>query len=342
MNTAKPTLQNKKTLAGILLVCAVFFSSLLALQNGPIAMSSSELWLALWNDNATSNHAILFDIRLPRILMSLLVGAGLAVSGAVMQGLFRNPLADPGLVGVSAGAALGAGLAIVLGGWLFVEVPMWLLPLNAFIFGLAVTWIVYLIANNRQGTQVATLLLAGVAMQAFAGAAMGLLSYLANDQQLRDLTFWNLGSFGASAWNNFYICALVSIPALFALLSFSKHLNAMLLGEAEAEHLGISVENVKRISIVLVSLIVGTSVASVGAIGFVGLVVPHVVRLAFGSDHKFLLPASAGLGALLLVVADTFARTIISPAELPIGILTALIGCPFFIFLILKQRNLII
>lgn len=333
-------------MALIFLAFVLFVSVVLALQQGPITISWSEVWSTLWTSstavNTVPNRAILLDIRLPRILMSLIVGAGLAVSGAVMQGLFRNPLADPALIGVSSGAALGAGLAIVFGSLVFVEVPMWLLPLNAFIFGLAVTWIVYLIANNRQGTQVATLLLAGVAMQAFAGAAMGLLSYLANDQQLRDLTFWNLGSFGASSWQNFYICAAITIPALIVLLGFAKHLNAMLLGEAEAQHLGVSVENIKRISIVLVSLIVGASVASVGAIGFVGLVVPHVVRLGFGSDHKFLLPASAGLGALLLVIADTFARSIISPAELPIGIITALIGCPFFIFLILKQRNLII
>jgi len=336
VSKAEFSLHNKKNITLILLFFVLLVTCLFALQMGPVHTS----WSELWNDSATSNQTILIDLRLPRVLMAALVGACLALSGAVMQGLFRNPLADPSLIGISSGAALGAGVAIVLGGIFFYQTPFWFLPISSFIFGLGVTWIVYLIANHRQGTQVATLLLAGVAVQAFASAAIGLLSYLADDQQLRNLMFWNLGSFGASSWENLILCAVVSLPALILLLGLAKHLNAMLLGEEEAKHLGISVENVKRLAIILVSLIVGVSVSSVGVIGFVGLVVPHLVRLAFGADHKFLLPASAGLGALLLVVADTLARTIISPAELPIGIITALIGCPFFIFLILKQRRL--
>ncbi len=314
----------------IALVCASF----VALLQGPVVIPAK----ALLN---LQGEAILWQIRVPRILMTLIVGAGLAVSGAVMQGLFRNPLAEPGLIGVSSGAALGAALAIVFGNLLFGSTPVWALSISAFVFGLMVTLLVYLIASRSSGTQVATLLLAGVAMQALSFACIGLLSYLADDRQLRDLTFWNLGSFGSSSWNHFYISALLIIPCIVVLIYFAKHLNAMLLGEQEAKHLGVPVERVKKASIVLVSLLVGASVASVGVIGFVGLVVPHLIRLAFGSDHRLLLPASACLGALLLLVADTFARTVISPAELPIGILTALVGCPFFLFLILKQRKLL-
>jgi len=323
-----------------------------ALQYGSIAMTWQEIGQAFVEDMSVGdmsmdntgqryrNSMILWEIRLPRILMSALVGAALAISGAVMQGLFRNPLADPGLIGVSSGAALGAGLAIVFGNLYFVSVPQWLIPLCAFGFGLLVTAIVYLIAAKDKNTSVATLLLAGIAIQALAGASMGLLNYLADDQQLRDITFWSLGSFGDSSWRSLQGVALCLIPGIICLICCAKYLNALLLGEAEAQHLGVNVERFKRYCIVLVSLVVGVSVASVGVIGFVGLVVPHMIRLAFGSDHRFLLPASASLGALVLVIADTFARNVISPAELPIGIITALVGCPFFLFLIIKQRNL--
>lgn len=328
----------------VLLLSMLLASALFAMLEGPVDLNIDDL-MAMFSSRPSDPDdfaaQVLWDIRLPRILMTLIVGAGLSVSGAVMQGLFRNPLAEPGLIGVSAGAALGAGMAIVLGSVFFEQTPIWFLPFSAFCFGLAVTYVVFLIANRSNGTQIATLLLAGVAMQALAGASIGLLSYIADDRQLRDLTFWNLGSFGASSWTTLQIAAVIIIPCIIILLYFSRHLNAMLLGEDEARHLGIPVESVKKVSIVLVSLLVAASVSSVGIIAFVGLVVPHLVRLAFGSDHHFLLPASAALGALLLLIADTVARTAISPAELPIGIITAFVGCPFFFFLILRQRHLL-
>ena len=319
---------------------ALLFMATMALQQGPIDTDWEEVFGILKQESLSGGSAIIWQIRLPRVLMTLLVGASLAIGGAVLQGLFRNPLADPGLIGVSSGAALGAGLAIVFGTLWFTSVPVWLVPISAFLFGLFVTYIVYLIASRRGGASVATLLLAGVAMQSLAAACMGLLSYLADDQQLRDLTFWSLGSFGASSWRKTETAALFLVPGIICLIFLSQHLNTLLLGESEAKHLGVDVDRLKKYCIVLVSLVVGVSVASVGVIGFVGLVVPHMIRLAFGSDHRFLLPASASLGALVMVIADTLARNIISPAELPIGIITALVGCPFFLFLILKQRNL--
>lgn len=286
---------------------------------------------------------VILNIRLPRTLLAMMVGAALALSGSIMQGLFRNPLADPGLVGVSAGAALAAGATIVLGEAILAPVigkpPFFLLPMGAFLGGLLSTLLLYAIATRQGRTSIATMLLAGIALGALAGAMSGFLAYLSDDRQLRDLTFWSLGSFGGASWTKVMATAPILLPLMFAAPFLARGLNGLALGEAEAFHLGLNVQRIKAAAIVLVALAVGASVAVAGMIGFVGIVVPHLVRLILGSNHRILLPASAVGGAILLLGADILARTLASPAELPIGIITAAIGAPFFLWLLLRRKG---
>jgi iron complex transport system permease protein len=288
---------------------------------------------------------IIYDIRLPRVLLGALVGAALAVSGALMQGLFRNPLADPAIVGVSAGASLGAVSVIVLGATVLAPVTaffgIFALPLAAFAGALAVTLVLYRISTRRGQTSVATMLLAGIAVGAMAMAFTGLLIFVADDRQLRELTFWTLGSLAGSTWTKLWAAGPI-ILAAFALTPFlARGLNAMALGEAAAGHLGISVERLKGGAILAVAASAGASVAVSGGIAFVGIIIPHLLRLLIGPDHRYLLPASALLGASLLLIADAASRTIVAPAELPIGIVTAAVGAPFFLWLLLRRRGLL-
>jgi iron complex transport system permease protein len=288
---------------------------------------------------------IIYDIRLPRMLLGALVGAALAVSGALMQGLFRNPLADPAIVGVSAGASLGAVSVIVLGATVLAPAMalfgIFTLPLAAFAGALAVTLVLYRISTRRGQTSVATMLLAGIAVGAMAMAFTGFLIFVADDRQLRELTFWTLGSLAGSTWTKLWAAGPI-ILAAFALSPFlARGLNALALGEAAAGHLGIAVERLKGGAILAVAAAAGASVAVSGGIGFVGIIVPHLLRLAIGPDHRYLLPASALLGASLLLVADAASRTIVAPAELPIGIVTAAVGAPFFLWLLLRKRGLL-
>ncbi|WP_343316080.1 iron chelate uptake ABC transporter family permease subunit [Brucella sp. BE17] len=291
------------------------------------------------------DHLIIMEIRLPRIALGILIGAGLAVSGAVMQGLFRNPLADPGLVGVSAGAGLGAVSIIVLGTGvlapLVAALGMYALPLAAFLGGLATTLLLYRVATRRGRTSVATMLLAGIALGALAGAATGALIYIADDRQLRDLTFWSMGSLAGATWSKIGAAGPVIAVVLIVSPVLARGLNALALGEAAAGHLGIQVQRIKNVAIVTVAAATGATVAVSGGIGFIGIVVPHMLRLAIGPDHRYLLPASALLGAILLLLADAVSRTIVAPAELPIGIITAICGAPFFLWILLRQRGLI-
>ena len=282
--------------------------------------------------------AVLGVIRAPRVLLAAMLGAGLALAGAVMQGLFRNPLADPGLIGVSAGAALAAVGAIVLGPSIFGGragvFGLWLLPVAAFVGGLGATVLVRLLASHGGVTGVATLLLAGVAINALCGALTGLLIFMADDRQVRDITFWTLGSLAGARWVQLPVAAaLVLLPAL-AMLPLARALNALTLGEREAFHLGLRVEPAKRIAVALAAVAVSAGVALAGLIGFVGLVVPHLVRLLVGADHRLVLPGAALLGAGLLVLADLAARSLAAPAELPVGVVTALLGAPFFLWLL--------
>lgn len=291
------------------------------------------------------DRLIVYDIRLPRVTLGVLIGAALAVSGAVMQGLFRNPLADPGLIGVSAGASLGAVSVIVLGATMLAPITSVLgtlaLPLAAFCGGLATTLVLYQVATRHGQTSVATMLLAGIALAALAMALTGILIFMADDRQLRDLTFWQLGSLAGATWQKIGSVGPVIVLALAAMPFLARGLNALALGEATAGHLGIPVQRLKYTAIVGVSAAVGVSVAVSGGIGFVGIVVPHLLRLAIGPDNRYLLPASALLGACLLLLADAVARTIVAPAELPIGIVTAIAGAPFFLWILLRKRGVV-
>lgn len=282
-------------------------------------------------------------IRLPRVLLGVGVGGGLAVSGAVMQGLFRNPLADPSLIGVSSGAALAAVVTIVLGSTVFggwgASLGAVMLPLAAFVGGVAATVIVYRLGTTNGETSVATMLLAGIAINALAGAGTGLMMFIADDDQLRDLTFWTLGSLGGATWTELAVVGPCLLGGMVAAPFLARPLNALLLGEGEAYHLGIEIERVKKLVVLLAALVVGAAVAVSGVIGFIGLVVPHLIRLAVGPDHRILIPGSAILGGALLLGADVLARTIVAPAELPIGIVTALVGAPFFLYLLLRDRK---
>jgi iron complex transport system permease protein len=281
------------------------------------------------------------EIRLPRLILALLVGAVLAILGAVMQGLFRNPLADPSLIGVSGGASVGASIVIVTAGGAMLSplAGLSMVALGAFIGGVITTLLVYRVATSSLGTSVTTMLLAGIAIGAIAGAFNSLLSYFSDNQMLRQISVWQMGNLGGANWQKASLMAAVSLIIFSLLPSHAKSLNAFLLGESEARHLGIDVQRIKRQLIFLTALGVGVSVALAGLIGFVGLVIPHMVRLLIGPDHRALLPASALAGASLLLIADSIARVVVLPAELPTGILTALLGAPFFVVLLLKQRG---
>lgn len=324
------------TLAAVLLLIALF-----SVAVGSTAIPFADvICVLLFPDNATNHSALIVHaIRLPRTLIGMMVGAALALAGATMQGLFRNPLADPSIIGVSSGSALGAGVAIVL----FVFLPPFLQSIAiaalAFVGGVLTTALVYKMGTGIAGTSVSTMLLAGVAVNALAGSGMGVLNYLSNDSQLRNITFWQMGSLSGASWNSVVIVALILLPASILLLRYATALNALLLGESEARHVGINVQRIKRSLIVLTALVVGVSVASTGIIGFVGLVVPHLVRLLVGADHRVVLSCSAVLGAILLLAADMLARVVVAPAELPIGIVTALMGAPFFLTLLWQQRQ---
>ncbi len=290
-------------------------------------------WLVLWS------------IRLPRIALAVVIGGLLGLAGAIMQGLFRNPLADPALVGVSSGAALAAASTIVVGDRYLaaagVKLPIEALPLAAFVGALVATMILYRIATREGRTSIAMFLLGGLAIAALANAGVGLLIFLADDRQLRDISFWMLGSLGGATWAKVVAIAPFLAVAALAVPIIARGLDLLVLGESEAFHGGIEVERLKRISIVLVAAATGAAVSVAGVIGFVGIVVPHLLRLLVGPSHRLLLPAVALLGASLLVAADTFARTLAAPAELPIGIVTAVIGAPFFLYLLLRQRSLL-
>ena len=350
LHTALARRRRQVAVAFVLLAFLVVAVAVASLGLGAVAIPPGRTLAVLWSfvsgapldQDMTRDAVVILTIRLPRSLLGLMVGAALAVSGALMQGLFRNPLADPGLVGVSSGAALSAAAVIVLGDAVMpggVQLPFAALPVAAFLGGLAFTAALYLLSSGTGRVSVATLLLAGVALGALAGAATGLISFVSTDQQLRDLTFWMLGSLGGATWTKVATIAPAMLPLALAMPFLGRGLNALALGEAEAFHLGLPVERIKRITILVVALAVGAAVAASGVIGFVGIVVPHLLRLMIGADHRVLLPASALLGAALLLGSDIAARLVVAPAELPIGIITAMVGAPFFLWLLLARRR---
>lgn len=282
-------------------------------------------------------ESVLFSIRIPRLVLALMVGSALAVSGAALQGIFRNPLADPTLLGVSSGAALAVSTAIVLGGAALLETPM-LLPCIALCGGLVATSVVWRASTRGGQTSVLTMLLAGIAINALCGAGIGLCIYGADDAELRDLSFWMLGSLSGATWPLVAGAAPFVITALVLLPRLARGLDAMLLGAREALYLGVGVQRLQRQTILLTTLAVGAAVSVSGIIGFVGLVVPHILRITLGPSHRRLLPASMLLGGLTLVCADIVARTALPPSDLPIGIVTALVGSPIFLWLLVKKN----
>lgn len=331
---------------GILLLLVVWLS----LALGPVSLPLGDTLRALAHmlglpvsvDGLGQAELIVGQIRLPRTLLGIATGGVLALAGVAMQGLFRNPLADPGLIGVSSGAALGAAIAIVFGasiGGLPEVFAPYLLSACAFVGGLLVTALVYRLGRHNGQTSVATMLLAGIALTALAGALIGLFTYLADDATLRTLTFWNLGSLNGASYPRLWPLLLITLLVACWLPRRVNALNALLLGESEARHLGFDVERLKIELILCTALGVGAAVAAAGMIGFIGLVVPHLLRLIVGPDHRVLLPASMFGGAILLLLADLIARLALAPAELPIGIVTALIGAPFFLYLLIRGRS---
>lgn len=340
--------RSRATAGFVLLGPALVLTLIVALGTGPAMLSPGEVArILLAGPNAAdvllAERVIVWQIRLPRVLLGALVGASLATVGAMMQGLFRNPLADPGLVGVSSGAALAAVAAIVLSNSALAPLAALLgshtLPVCAFFGGLAATLLIYRIATQGGRSCVALMLLAGIALGAMTSAFTGFLVYLSDDTQLRDLTFWSLGGLAGSTWTKLVAGAPMMLAALALSPLVARGLNGIVLGEAEAFHLGIRVQALKRVTILLVALATGAAVACAGPIGFVGLVVPHILRLFIGPDHRALLPAAALFGAILLLVADMAARTVVAPAELPIGILTAAFGAPVFLWILLRRRG---
>jgi iron complex transport system permease protein len=260
-----------------------------------------------------------------------------------MQGLFRNPLAEPGTIGVSAGSALGAAISIVVFGHILAQHPTLLLlgtvPVFSFLGGALSTILVYQIATGKTETSVTTMLLAGVAISALSGAGLGLMNYYADDQALRDLSLWTLGSLTGANWSGITLAFLALITLYIVFYRDADKLNALLLGEPEARHMGIQLQPLKRRLILLVAAGVGITVSLAGIIGFIGLVVPHLGRMLTGPNHRTLLPLSVLLGALILLIADILARVLVAPLDMPVGIVTALLGAPFFIWLLIQQKG---
>lgn len=329
------------TVLGIGLVVAVLLSAALGQMQIPIVEAVGSLCRRAGLEcGAAPSHlntdAVLWEVRFPRIVLAVFVGAALAAAGAIMQGVFGNPLADPGIVGVSSGAAIGASLMIVTG---LAAGSAWNIPLGAFVTGVATALLIYSLSRTRGRTQVITLILVGVAVNAFGGAALALMTFAADTNQREQIVFWQMGSLAGALWEQIAIVLpLLAIGLLFAFL-VSGRLDLLSLGDDAARHLGLNIERLRIQAILIVSILTATAVAFAGIIGFVGLVVPHVIRMIMGPGHKVLVPASALGGALLLVVADTVARTAIPYAELPLGMLTALVGGPFFFFYLIKSNR---
>ncbi|MCI1438537.1 MAG: iron ABC transporter permease [Acetobacter indonesiensis] len=321
-----------------LLVCLVA-SVLLSLN---IGATHIPLWAVMigGHDSLLAKEVIL-QIRAPRVFMAALTGAALGGAGAIMQGLFRNPLADPGLIGVSSGAGLVTSLLIVLGvaDTLPVSYGLWVLPLGGMLGGFGATLLLYAFARKQGQTSISTILLAGVAFSAFCGALTGIFVFRANDQALRDITFWTMGSLAGMNWSRVLLVVPFFCISLLSSITITKPLNAMLLGEADAALMGFPVERTKQLAMLACAASVGASVSLVGAIGFIGVVVPHLVRLVTGPDYRWVLPGSVTLGACLLVVSDAMARVVAAPAEVPVGIITALVGSPVFVWMLVRSHK---
>lgn len=330
------------------LVLVAVLALVWAAAQGAYAIAPQQLlqMLGHWlrGESGQSPEELVFlHIRLPRLLLGAVAGAGLGLAGALMQGLFRNPLADPGLIGVSSGAALAAAFTIVMGAvWLpgiQLGLGSWALALSAFGGGVLVTALIYLLAQTAGGTRIGMMLLAGIAINALAGAGLGYLSYVSTDEQLRNLQMWLMGSLGQARWASVFLVGMVLLVCAMLARWLARPLNSLALGEAQAQLLGVPVERTKRWVVLVSALAVGAVTSATGMIGFIGLVAPHGVRLLAGPDHRVVLPCSALLGAALVMGADALARTVVQPAEMPLGVLTAFIGVPLFLWMLRKFRG---
>ena len=339
--------QNKFFFPGLMvLLIAVLLS---AIAFGAVHIQPADMFLSLKHffsgkDPANIHEGVFIQLRLPRVLLCAITGAILAVSGVLMQGLFRNPIVEPGLVGTSAGAAFGASIVFVLGAKLSPELKSFtgpfLAPIFAFGGGMLASYAVYFLARNVTRVSIMSLLLIGIAINAVGLSGTGFMSYIARDPQARSITFWNLGTFSGASWLQVLIVG--GVAAIIFIFSFrlSKQLNALLLGEEEAGYIGVDTNTLKRRVMLLNTIMVSVATAFVGVISFIGLIVPHVLRLLIGSDNKKLLPSAIIAGAILLTLADMGARLLLAPAEIPIGIITSLVGAPVFIIL-LKSYNIL-
>jgi iron complex transport system permease protein len=335
----------------VILGLGLLLAAGLNLASGSLAVSPTQMlailceglgWKVSFGTHDSGQYAVFWSLRVPRVILAIGCGVGLAMAGAAIQGIFRNPLADPALIGVTSGGAVGAIGGILLGTWI-VGLPLWLarsaVPLGALGGAMLATLLIYRLATVAGRTSSSTLLLVGIAINALAGAVIGFVLFYANAEDLRSFLFWTLGSLDRASWAEVRIGLLIIIPAALTLPFFAGPLNLLLLGETEAFHLGVSVQKLTRQVVFLSAGLAGTTVALAGTIGFVGLMVPHLMRLWLGPDHRRLFPASAIAGAILLLVADAAARSLMPPAVLPIGILTALAGAPFFLFLLARRKG---
>jgi iron complex transport system permease protein len=319
---------------------------LASIQYGAVSISNQQMLDACMHffqgkTPSSIYEGVFLQIRLPRVILCALSGGILAVSGVYMQGLFRNPLVEPGIIGTSAGAAFGASIVFVLAVYLPIEwkalVGPLLVPLFAFLGATLATFLVYSISKSQQKTSILSILLVGLAINSLGLSGMGFMTYLARDPQARSINFWNLGTFSGANWQQVSIVTILGIFVFFASTQFAKPLNAMLLGEEEAAYLGVDIKKFRRKILIVNTLMVAIITSFIGIIGFIGLIVPHIVRQLVGSDHKKLLPASVIIGATILLLADLVARLLLAPAEIPIGIITSMVGAPIFIILLKKQ-----
>lgn len=326
----KDSLSSFSVFIGLLLMLATLV--LVGASQGALKITFASLQDEQYRD-------IWLNIRLPRVLLAVLVGGALSTAGVIMQGLFRNPMADPGLLGVSSGSALMVGVAIIFP----VSLPAIFMLYEQMIFAvggsLVVCAIIFLISLRHTHGGMMQLLLAGIAINALCGAAIGVLSYVGDEQQLRQLTLWMMGSLGQAQWPTLLVAASFALPAMLATGWLANTLNLLQLGDEEAHYLGVNVKRRRQQLLLISSLLVGAAVSVSGVIGFIGLVIPHLIRMTIGADHRWLLPCSTLAGACLLLVADTLARTLVQPAEMPVGLLTSLIGGPYFLWLILRTRR---
>lgn len=325
----------------LMLLVVVLFS----IRYGAVYLTIEEIFSSFRDffslpENLTLNERIFLDIRLPRAILTVFVGASLAMGGTLMQALFRNPIVEPGLVGTSTGAAFGAALYFVLGATFHFNAGEWTLPVAASLGAVLSTALVFILSRSNESgkNSIVALLLTGIAINALFMSGVGFLSYIARDPQARSITFWGLGTLSGANWHSVIIVGITTTVSMIVSLRYAKHLNALMIGEEEAKYLGVNTKQLKIIILTINVVMIAVATAFVGVISFVGLVVPHLLRMINGSDNRFLIRNSALLGAIMLSLADLVARMVLKPAELPIGIVTAIVGVPVFIIL-LRRKN---